>query len=108
MESKKSKSKQQRRPQRQFTDEFRADVVRLCQSGGENISDVCRRLDLTESVVRGWVRKVEAKATGAGDSTSLTASERSELDRLRREIKLLKVEREILKKAATFFAKEST
>lgn len=100
-------NKRQRRPRRTFTDEFRSDVVKLCQSDAESISDISKRLDLTESAVRGWVKKAEGDDPG-DNSSSLTASEKQELQRLRREVKTLKVEREILKKAATFFAKENT
>ena len=109
MESKKTKkSKKQRRARRAFTDEFRADVVRLCHTESESITDICRRLDLTESAVRGWVKKAEVQAAEGGDIAALTASETQELQHLRREVKQLKMEREILKKAAAFFAKEST
>ena len=106
--NKNKQSKNQRRPRRQFTDEFRADVVRLCLSGDESIADVCKRLDLTESAVRGWVKNAEKKATADGVAPSLTVSEQEELRRLRREVKQLKMEREILKKAAAFFTKENT
>lgn len=108
MATKNRRNEKRRRARRKFTNEFKDDVVRLCQGGGESISDVCSRLDLTGSAVRGWVRKSEAQAETLDSSTSLTPSEKQELQRLRREIKQLKVEREILKKAATFFAKEST
>jgi len=104
---KNKKNKKQRRPRRAFTDEFRADVVRLCQAGGESIADVAKRLDLTESAVRGWVKKAEDEAFDGGDAEALTTSEKEELQRLRRENKTLKMEREILKKAAAFFARES-
>ena len=109
MASKKTKkSTKQRRPRRAFTHEFKADVVRLFLSGGESIPEICRRLDLTESVARGWLRKAEQGATAGSEMGSLTRSEKEELQRLRRENKQLKMEREILKKAAKFFAKEST
>jgi len=109
MASKKNKkNKKQRRPRRQFTDEFRADVVRLCQSEGESVSEVSKRLDLTESAVRGWVHKAEQAVAEGGVLTTVTASENQELQRLRRENRQLKMEREILKKAAMFFAREST
>jgi len=104
---KNKKNKKQRRPRRAFTDEFRADVVRLCRAGSESIAEVAKRLDLTESAVRGWVKKAEQEALGNDDTAALTTSETEELQRLRRENKTLKMEREILKKAATFFAKES-
>jgi len=108
MASNKKNGKKQRRPRRQFTEEFRRDVVKLCQSGEESIPEVCKRLGLTESGVRGWIKKAEENATMAGSAAALTASEKQELQQLRRENKQLKMEREILKKAATFFAKEST
>lgn len=93
MGSKKNKkNKKQRRPRRAFTDEFRADVVRLCQSGGESIPEVAKRLDLTESAVRLWVKKAEEEALDGGDAEALTTSEKEELQRLRREVKTLKME----------------
>lgn len=82
--------------------------MRLCQSGNESITAVCQRLDLTESAVRIWVAKAEAAESTALTTPTVTASEHDELLRLRRENKQLKMEREILKKAATFFAKESS
>lgn len=108
MAAKKSKNSKKRRPRRPFTDEFRADVVRLCQSGSETIPEVCRRLDLTESAVRGWIRKAEQDVAKEGSAASLTTSEKQELQKLRQENKQLKMERDILKKAAAFFAKENT
>ncbi len=103
----KKKNKKQRRARRSFTPEFRADVVRLCESGNESIAEVSKRLDLTESAVRGWVAKANATST-SGLSGAVTATEQEELQRLRREVKQLRMEREILKKAATFFAKENS
>ncbi len=102
-----NKNKKQRRARRSFTPEFRADVVRLCESGNESIAGVSQRLDLTESAVRGWVAKASAASVSALGG-GVTATEQEELQRLRRENKQLRVEREILKKAATFFAKESS
>ena len=60
-----------------------------------------------ESAVRGWVKKAEEEALDGGNAEALTTTEKEELQRLRRENKTLKMEREILKKAAAFFAKES-
>jgi len=85
--------------------------VKLCQSGTESIGAVCRRLDLTESAVRQWVKQAEidAAADSAGaPSAALTSRERAELQQLRRDNKRLTMEREILKKAAAFFAKENS
>jgi transposase len=102
-----SRKRKQRRPRRKFTEEFKADVVRLCQTEGESIAGVCRRLDLTESAVRAWVDQAKVDAVGGTDER-LTSDEREELARLRRENKRLLMERDILKKAAAFFAKENS
>lgn len=101
------RSKKQRRPRRKFTREFKAEVVKLCRSGGESIGEVCKRLDLTETAVRRWVEQAQVDEVG-GTSDALTSAEREELQQLRRENKRLQMEREILKKAAAFFAKENS
>lgn len=95
-----------RRKRRAFTPEFKADAVKLCLAGGRTVGQVAKDLDLTETALRSWVRQAEADAVG-GSPEMLTTDERNELARLRREIKQLRMEREILKAAATFFAKES-
>ena len=100
-------SKKKRRARRVFTTEFKADVVRLCKEGSESVSDVSKRLGLTESAVRNWVSQAAVDSVG-GTPDALSSSEREELMRLRRETKRLQMERDILKKAATFFAKESS
>jgi transposase len=96
----------ERRRRRAFTKEFKADTVRLVLEGGRSIPDVARDLELTESALRLWVRQAEVDA-GRGKPGELTTAEREELQRLRREVKTLRLEREILKKAAAFFAKEN-
>ena len=95
-----------RRKRRAFTPEFKADAVRLAKAGDRTIGQVAKDLDLTETALRAWVRQAEVDA-GKGPADALTSSEREELVRLRRENKRLEMEREILKKAAAFFAKES-
>ncbi len=104
---KKPQRKKARRKRRRFTAEFKADVVRLCESGGESIGEVCRRLDLTETAVRAWVKQAAADHVG-GTPEVLATGEREELAQLRREVKRLKMERDILKKATAFFARESS
>ena len=96
----------ERRKRRQFTDEFKADTVRLVRTSGRSVGDVARELDLTETALRDWVRQAAVDA-GEGPAGALTTSEREELATLRRENKRLRQERDILKAAATFFAKES-
>jgi transposase len=95
-----------KRKRRSFTREFKAETVRLVLDGGKGIPEVARDLDLTESAVRLWVHQAKVDR-GEGRPGELTTAERDELHRLRREVKDLRIEREILKKAAAFFAKES-
>ena len=96
-----------RRKRRKFTAEFKADVVRLCRAGNESIGDVAKRLDLTETAVRAWVKQADVDEQG-GTADELTTSEKAELVRLRRELKRVTQERDILKKATAFFARESS
>lgn len=98
--------KKQRRKRRVFTPEFRAEAVRLCKVGDRTITQVAKDLDLTENSLREWVKRADIDA-GKGPPEALTTAEREELARLRRENKRLAMERDILKAAATFFAKES-
>ena len=96
----------ERRKRRSYTREFKAETVRLVVEGGRSIPEVARDLELTESALRAWVQQSEVDA-GRGEPGELTTAEREELQRLRREVKTLRLEREILKKAAAFFAKEN-
>lgn len=95
------------RKRRSFTPEYKAEVVGLVRDGGKAVSAVARDLGLTESAVRNWVIRSDADA-GRGDGKVLKTAEREELSLLRRENRQLRMEREILKKATAFFAKEST
>ena len=96
----------ERRKRRAYTRGFKAETIRLVVEGGRTIPEVARDLELTESALRAWVRQAEVDA-GRGKPGALTTEEREELGRLRREVKTLRLEREILKKAAAFFAKEN-
>ena len=95
-----------KKKRRSFTKEFKAEAVRLCGIGDRSIGKVARDLDLTETALRAWVKQADVDA-GQGPPGALTTAEREELVRLRRENKRLQMERDILKAAATFFAKES-
>src|SRR5512142_3347220 len=95
----------QRRAKRRFTAEFREGAVRLVLDEGKSVAQVSRDLDLTESTLRTWVERARADRTNG--KTGLTTEERDELRRLRKENRELRMEREILKKAAAFFAKEN-
>jgi transposase len=92
-----------RRARRQFTDEFKASAVRLVLEEGKTVGAVARDLDLTETALREWVRRAHADRTHG--RSGLTTAEREELTQLRKEVRILAEEREILKKAAAFFAK---
>jgi transposase len=96
-----------KRIRRDFTDEYRAEVVRLCRQPGKTPHGVATELGLTPSAVSKWVHQAKADAAGGGTG-ALTTSERAELAALRKENRTLRQEREILKRAATFFAKEGT
>lgn len=96
-----------KRKRRHFTPEYKGEVVKLAQTSGKTPGQLARELDLTETAVRAWIKQAEIDA-GNGASGALTTSEREELAMLRRENKTLKMEREILKKATAFFAKETT
>jgi transposase len=101
------KRKKKRRARRVFSAEYKAEAVRLCKVGDRAMTQVALDLDLTETALREWVKRAEVE-TSPGPAGALGADERTELMQLRRENKRLQMEREILKKAAAFFAKEST
>ncbi len=96
--------KRQQRPRRSFTPEFKAEVVELCRAGDRSIGQVSRDLGLTETAVRSWVRQADVDA---GRRDGLTTAERQELAGLRKENRILREERDILKRATAFFAKET-
>jgi len=82
-----------------------AGAVRLVVDEGKTVGAVARELDLTPSSLGNWVRHAQADRTKG--RTGLTTAEREELTRLRKENRILAEERDILKKAAAFFAKQS-
>lgn len=97
-----------KRPRRSFTEEFKAGAVRLVLEEGKTVCQVARDLDLTETAFRKWVERARAdKGKGARPGV-ITTVEREELAHLRKENRELKMERDILKKAAAFFAKENS
>jgi transposase-like protein len=98
------------RARRSFTKEFKAEAVRLVREAGpagKSIGQIAKDLDIGETSLRAWVQRVEIDE-GKGPPGALTTTEREELVRLRRENRVLHMEREILKRAATFFAKENS
>lgn len=94
-----------KRSRRSFTDEFKAGAVRLVLEEGKTVGAAARDLDLTESSLRNWVEQARADRTKG--KTGLTTAEREELVRLRKELRVAQEERDILKKATAFFAKQS-
>ncbi len=95
-----------KKTRRSFTKEYKAEVVGLIRHSGKTVRAVCRDLGLTETAVRRWVQQAEVDS-GRGPAGALTTEERAELAELRKRVKTLEMEREILKKATAFFAKES-
>ena len=95
-------SKKARR-RRSFTREFKAEVVELVRQPGNSVGSVARDLDLTETAVRAWVKQADVDQ---GRREGLTTAERDELARLRKENRVLREERDILKRATAFFARE--
>ena len=100
-------TKTKRRARRLFTKEYKAQVVELVRESGRSVGDLAVELGLTPSSVRQWVKQAEID-DGQGPPGALTTAEREELSRLRREVRNLRAERDILKKATAFFAREST
>lgn len=94
-----------KRPRRKFTDEFKSRAVDLVLKQGLSASQVARDLGIYESTLGNWVKQAKIDR-GKGPPGALTSDELAELRQLRREAKVLREEREILKKAAAFFAKK--
>jgi transposase len=95
------------RTRREFSAEFKAETVRAIIDGDSSIAEMGRRLDIAPSVLGRWVRQAQVNAGKGPKGDALTTAEKQELAQLRREVKQLRMERDILKKAAAFFAKES-
>jgi len=95
-----------RRERRTFNDEYKQQVLELVRTGDKSVSQICRDLDLTESSVRKWIQ-ADQTTNGTMTQNSLSETDQQELERLRSENKRLKTERDILKKATAFFAKNS-
>lgn len=93
-----------RRRRRSFTPEYRADVVAMCQAGERSVHAIAKDLGIPPSTVQMWVTQAE---TDAGQHDGLTSDERAELAQLRKEVRVLREERDILKRATAFFAKET-
>jgi len=93
-----------KRPRRSFTKEFKTEVVELVRQPGNSVASVARDLDLTETAVRAWVKQADIDK---GGREGLTSVQLAELARLRQENRVLREERDILKRATVFFARET-
>src|SRR3954468_9269919 len=93
-----------RRTRRSFTEDYKAAAVRLVLDEGKTVAAAARDLGLTESSLRNWVEQARADRTKG--RTGLTTAEREELTRLRKEVRELRLERDLLKKVSALFAKD--
>lgn len=91
-----------------YSGEFKRDAVALVESSGRRVSTVARELGVNPESLRQWVAQARAAAaaSGTGGEGPLTPAEREELRRLRRQVRELELEKEILRKAAQYFARE--
>jgi transposase len=99
----KAMSKKKRRA---FTAEQKAEAVKIVKTSGKTVTQVAHEMGLTVSALRSWVKQDEINQNPAPRGP-LTTDERAELARLRKELKRVEMERDFLKKAAAFFAKEA-
>jgi transposase len=90
------------RKRRSYTEDFKRDAVALVTEQGYKVSEAARSLDINDNQLRRWKREFEEPASGV----RLSSDEREELKRLRKENRMLRMEKEILKKASQYFAKE--
>ena len=102
--SRMSRSGGGRRPRRRFSEEFKEGAVRLVLDEGKTVGAVARELDLTPSALGLWVRQARAERTKG--KSGLMKEEREELARLRKEVRELRLERDLLKKVSALFAKD--
>jgi transposase len=93
---------------RRFSREFKVESVKLVRERGVSVAQAARDLDLHENLLRKWVKEFGSDPAQAFPGHGQMKPEQQEIERLRREVARLKAERDILKKAAAFFAKEAT
>jgi transposase len=96
------------RTRRTYTPEFKAEAVRLVTEQGYSVAEAARSLGLSENLIRNWKRALEARGGHVSPGQGKLSPSEEENRRLRAENKRLLAERDILKKAAAFFAKEAT
>ena len=96
------------RQRRSYTSEFKVEAVKLVRERGVSVAQAGRDLDVHENVLRKWVKELGSDPAQAFPGHGQMKPEQQEIERLRREVAKLKAERDILKKAAAYFAKEAT
>jgi transposase len=89
-----------------FSREFKVEAVRLVQERGVSIAQASRDLDLNDNVLRRWIREMSSDPSQAFPGRGQMKADELEVEKLRREVVRLRAERDILKKAAAYFAKE--
>ena len=92
----------QKRKRRRYTEDFKREAVALVTEQGYSVAEAARSLDVGENQIRRWRQKFEQESAEG----ELNATEREELERLRKEVRQLRMEKDILKKASAYFAKE--
>jgi transposase len=90
-----------------YPPEFRREAVELVRSSGRPVAEVARSLDLSDTTLGNWVRADRERRELDADPDALTESERAELKRIRKESAQLRVDNEILRRAAAYFARET-
>jgi transposase len=93
---------------RQYTDEFKREAVRLVTERGYGVNETARDLGINAKMLERWKRQVRQSSNGVFSVNGHRTAEQEELAHLRKEVKRLKMEREILKKTVSFFASESS
>ena len=92
---------------RKFSREFKLEAVKLVRDRGVSVAQAARDLDVHSNVLRKWVREAVSDPGSAFPGHGILKPEQQEIERLRRELARMKAERDILKKAAAYFAKDS-
>ncbi len=92
----------EKKTRRKYTEDFKRDAVALVTEQGYKVSEAARSLGINDNLLRRWRQEFEDEASGV----LLSTDEREELKRLRKEVRMLRMEKDILKKASAYFAKE--
>ena len=94
------------RSRRQFSAEFKREAVQAARKPGSSVAKVAKELELSDSVLRRWIRQFGSGRWEAASGKELKAASTQELERLKRELNRVRMERDILKKALAYFAKD--